>query len=248
MSKKIFLFISVSILSAAFLFSLNSVAIKAQNFSENQDKQYVPPVVSHKESESGLNFYLYPSEEYVQQMHEEGLSDEDISKIWDSAEPNDKTEQQLLSVETSEEMSEEELAQRTAHTPRATARLIEYLASTSNEQARLILEDPELLNTMLMDYYWEPYEEANPFELFAQKNKLEIKLTTSDPLKNQYTYQVSGVTAEKLSSMLRHQVIEKAPSYHEHNWMYFEVTDQNNDTKLFRYCQDCKKWQAFDNE
>ena len=62
MSKKIFLFISVSILSAAFLFSLNSVAIKAQNFSENQDKQYVPPVVSHKESESGLNFYLYPSE------------------------------------------------------------------------------------------------------------------------------------------------------------------------------------------
>lgn len=34
MSKKIFLFISVSILSAAFLFSLNSVAIKAQNFSE----------------------------------------------------------------------------------------------------------------------------------------------------------------------------------------------------------------------
>ena len=212
MSKKIFLFISVSILSAAFLFSLNSVAIKAQNFSENQDNQYVPPVVSHKESESGLNFYLYPSEEYVQQMHEEGLSDEDIAKIWDSAEPNDKTEQQLLSVETSEEMSEEELAQRTAHTPRATARLIEYLASTSNEQARLILEDPELLNMMLMDYYWEPYEEANPFEL------------------------------------LRHQVIEKAPSYHEHNWMYFEVTDQNNDTKLFRYCQDCKKWQAFDNE
>ena len=96
MSKKIFLFISVSILSAAFLFSLNSVAIKAQNFSENQDNQYVPPVVSHKESESGLNFYLYPSEEYVQQMHEEGLSDEDIAKIWDSAEPNDKTEQQLL--------------------------------------------------------------------------------------------------------------------------------------------------------
>lgn len=85
MSKKIFLFISVSILSAAFLFSLNSVAIKAQNFSENQDNQYVPPVVSHKESESGLNFYLYPSEEYVQQMHEEGLSDEDIAKIWDSA-------------------------------------------------------------------------------------------------------------------------------------------------------------------
>ena len=78
--------------------------------------------------------------------------------------------------------------------------------------------------------------------------KSKIKLTTSDPLKNQYTYQVSGVTAEKLSSMLRHQVIEKAPSYHEHNWMYFEVTDQNNDTKLFRYCQDCKKWQAFDNE
>ena len=114
MSKKIFLFISVSILSAAFLFSLNSVAIKAQNFSENQDNQYVPPVVSHKESESGLNFFLYPSEEYVQQMHEEGLSDEDIAKIWDSAKPNDKTEQQLLSVETSEEMSEEELAQRTA--------------------------------------------------------------------------------------------------------------------------------------
>lgn len=48
MSKKIFLFISVSILSAAFLFSLNSVAIKAQNFSENQGNQYVPPVVSHK--------------------------------------------------------------------------------------------------------------------------------------------------------------------------------------------------------
>ena len=67
-------------------------------------------------------------------------------------------------------------------------------------------------------------------------------------LAREITYQLSGVTAEKLSSMLRHQVIEKAPSYHEHNWMYFEVTDQNNDTKLFRYCQDCKKWQAFDNE
>lgn len=207
---------------------------KAHETEMRGSADYTPPVVSRKETESGLIFSLYPSEEYVKQMHKEGLSEEDIAKIWDSAELNDKTEQELLSLETSKEMSDEELAKRTEHTPRATA--------------CLILEDPELLNTMLMDYYWEPYEEVNPFELFAQKNKLEIKLTASDPLKNQYTYQVSGITVQKLSSMLRHQVIEKAPSYHEHNWMYFEVTDQNKDTKLFRHCQECKKWQSFDAE
>ncbi len=30
--------------------------------------------------------------------------------------------------------------------------------------------------------------------------------------------------------------------------MYFDVTDEEGGEKLFRHCQSCQKWQAFEEE
>lgn len=66
------------------------------NVTEND---YVPPVVGESYSNSGLNFYIYPSEEYVEQLHEEGLSDEEIEKIWNNSQKNDKSKKELFNLE-----------------------------------------------------------------------------------------------------------------------------------------------------
>ena len=67
------------------------------------------------------------------------------------------------------QQSQAETIEPTSHTPRAVRRLLEYLSKLPEEQAILILGDAELLNNMMMDYYWEPYEEENPLADFAQR-------------------------------------------------------------------------------
>lgn len=53
---------------------------------------------------------------------------------------------------------------------------------------------------------------------------------------------------DELSAKLRHQVIQKTDKDHRHDWMYFDITDEDGNEKLFRYCQSCEKWQAFEAE
>ena len=57
-----------------------------------------------------------------------------------------------------------------------------------------------------------------------------------------------GLTVDELSVKLRHQVIKKTDQDHCHDWMYFDVTDEEGGEKLFRHCQSCQKWQAFEAE
>lgn len=57
------------------------VAFSIFNNEEKETNDYVPPVVGESHSESGLNFYIYPSEDYVDQLHNEGYTDEEIEKF-----------------------------------------------------------------------------------------------------------------------------------------------------------------------
>lgn len=135
-----------------------------------------------------------------------------------------------------------EAEQSTSHTPRAVRRLLEYLSKLPEEQAILILGDAELLNNMMMDYYWEPYEEENPLAGFAQRKGIALEE------QGEGAYILTGLTVDELSVKLRHQVIHKTDKDHRHDWMYFDVTDEDGNEKLFRHCQSCEKWQAFEEE
>ena len=100
----------------------------------------------------------------------------------------------------------------------------------------------ELLNNMMMDYYWEPYEEENPLADFAQRKGIALEE------QGEGAYILTGLTVDELSVKLRHQVIQKTDKDHRHDWMYFDVTDEDGNEKLFRHCQSCEKWQAFEEE
>ena len=95
-----------------------------------------------------------------------------------------------------------EAEQSTSHTPRAVRRLLEYLSKLPEEQAILILGDAELLNNMMMDYYWEPYEEENPLAGFAQRKGIALEE------QGEGAYILTGLTVDELSVKLRHQVIK----------------------------------------
>lgn len=96
-----------------------------------------------------------------------------------------------------------EAEQSTSHTPRAVRRLLEYLSKLPEEQAILILGDAELLNNMMMNYYWEPYEEENPLADFAQRKGIDLEE------QGERAYRLTGLTVDELSVKLRHQVIKK---------------------------------------
>ena len=140
------------------------------------------------------------------------------------------------------QQSQAETIEPTSHSPRAVRRLLEYLSELPEEQAILILGDAELLNNMMMDYYWEPYEEENPLADFAQRKGIDLEE------QGERAYILTGLTVDELSVKLRHQVIQKTDKDHRHDWMYFDVTDEDGNEKLFRYCQSCEKWQAFEEE
>lgn len=140
------------------------------------------------------------------------------------------------------QQSQAETIEPTSHTPRAVRRLLEYLSKLPEEQAILILGDAELLNNMMMDYYWEPYEEENPLAGFAQRKGIALEE------QGEGAYILTGLTVDELSVKLRHQVIKKTDQDHCHDWMYFDVTDEEGGEKLFRHCRSCQKWQAFEAE
>lgn len=135
--------------------------------------------------------------------------------------------------------SQAETIEPTSHSPRAVRRLLEYLSELPEEQAILLLGDTELLNNMMMDYYWEPYEEENPLADFAQRKGIDLEE------QGELAYMLTGLTVDELSAKLRHQVIKKTDQDHCHDWMYFDVTDEEGGEKLFRHCQSCQKWQTF---
>lgn len=137
------------------------------------------------------------------------------------------------------QQSQAETIEPTSHSPRAVRRLLEYLSELPEEQAILLLGDTELLNNMMMDYYWEPYEEENPLADFAQRKGIDLEE------QGERAYRLTGLTVDELSVKLRHQVIQKTDKDHCHDWMYFDVTDEEGVEKLFRYCQSCEKWQTF---
>lgn len=140
------------------------------------------------------------------------------------------------------QQSQAETIEPTSHSPRAVRRLLEYLSELPEEQAILLLGDAELLNNMMMDYYWEPYEEENPLAGFAQRKGIALEE------QGEGAYILTGLTVDELSVKLRHQVIQKTDKDHRHDWMYFDVTDEDGNEKLFRHCQSCEKWQAFEEE
>ena len=140
------------------------------------------------------------------------------------------------------QQSQAETIEPTSHSPRAVRRLLEYLSELPEEQAILLLGDTELLNNMMMDYYWEPYEEENPLAGFAQRKGIALEE------QGEGAYILTGLTVDELSVKLRHQVIKKTDQDHCHDWMYFDVTDEEGGEKLFRHCQSCQKWQAFEAE
>ena len=101
------------------------------------------------------------------------------------------------------QQSQAETIEPTSHSPRAVRRLLEYLSELPEEQAILLLGDTELLNNMMMDYYWEPYEEENPLADFAQRKGIDLEE------QGERAYRLTGLTVDELSDKLRHQVIKK---------------------------------------
>ena len=140
------------------------------------------------------------------------------------------------------QQSQAETIEPTSHSPRAVRRLLEYLSEPPEEQATLLLGYAEVRNDMMMDYCWEPYDEEHRLADFAQRKGIDLEE------QGERAYRLTGLTVDELSDKLRHQVIKKTDQDHCHDWMYFDVTDEEGGEKLFRHCQSCQKWQAFEAE
>ncbi len=102
------------------------------------------------------------------------------------------------------QQSQAETIEPTSHSPRAVRRLLEYLSELPEEQAILLLGDTELLNNMMMDYYWEPYEEENPLADFAQRKGIDLEE------QGERAYRLTGLTVDELS-------VQAAASGHQEN-------------------------------
>ncbi len=85
----------------------------------------------------------------------------------------------------------------------------------------------------------------NELTKIAQKKKINIDFEKANYGLVQFNCKLSDMTVEKLAKQLCHRVVKKEEKGHEHDWMYFEVTDKNGDSMLFRYCQECERWQSF---
>lgn len=112
---------------------------------------------------------------------------------------------------------------------------------TSKEGSEEIYKASLEENNRRINKLWE----ENALTKFAEKNDIEIDFVEANYGLVQFNCKLSDMTVEKLAKQLRHRVIKKAEKGHEHDWMYFDISDENEDSKLFRYCQECEKWQAF---
>ncbi len=118
------------------------------------------------------------------------------------------------------------------------------ILDSSKEGAQEIYEAAVEENNRRIDQLWE----KNALSRFAEKEKLSIDFENAQYSLVQFNCKLTGLTVEELSAKLRHQVIQKTDKDHRHDWMYFDVTDEDGNEKLFRYCQSCQKWQAFEAE
>ena len=118
------------------------------------------------------------------------------------------------------------------------------ILDSSKEGAQEIYEAAVEENNRRIDQLWE----KNALSRFAEKEKLSIDFENAQYSLVQFNCKLTGLTVEELSAKLRHQVIQKTDKDHHHDWMYFDVTDEDGNEKLFRYCQSCEKWQAFEAE
>lgn len=118
------------------------------------------------------------------------------------------------------------------------------ILDSSKEGAQEIYEAAVEENNRRIDQLWE----KNALSRFAEKEKLSIDFENAQYSLVQFNCKLTGLTVEELSAKLRHQVIQKTDKDHRHDWMYFDVTDEDGNEKLFRYCQSCEKWQAFEAE
>lgn len=118
------------------------------------------------------------------------------------------------------------------------------ILDSSKEGAQEIYQAAVEENNRRIDRLWE----KNALSQFAEKEKLAIDFENSQYSLVQFNCKLTGLTVDELSAKLRHQVIQKTDKDHHHDWMYFDVTDEDGNEKLFRYCQSCEKWQAFEAE
>ena len=118
------------------------------------------------------------------------------------------------------------------------------ILDSSKEGAQEIYEAAVEENNRRIDQLWE----KNALSRVAEKEKLSIDFENAQYSLVQFNCKLTGLTVEELSAKLRHQVIQKTDKDHRHDWMYFDVTDEDGNEKLFRYCQSCQKWQAFEAE
>ena len=118
------------------------------------------------------------------------------------------------------------------------------ILDSSKEGAQEIYQAAVEENNRRIDQLWE----KNALSQFAEKEKLAIDFENSQYSLVQFNCKLTGLTVDELSAKLRHQVIQKTDKDHRHDWMYFDVTDEDGNEKLFRYCQSCEKWQAFEAE
>ena len=118
------------------------------------------------------------------------------------------------------------------------------IQDSSKEGAQEIYEAAVEENNRRINQVWE----ENALSRFAEKEKLSIDFESAQYSLVQFNCKLTGLTVEELSAKLRHQVIQKTDKDHRHDWMYFDVTDEDGNEKLFRHCQSCEKWQAFEAE
>ncbi len=119
--------------------------------------------------------------------------------------------------------------------------LIYKILESSKEGSEDIYQKALEENNRRIEKLWD----ENALSKFAEKEKLNIDFNKANYGLVQFNCTVSDITVDELSSKLKHQVIKKTDKSHQHDWIYFDVTDQNKENKLFRHCQTCEKWQAY---
>lgn len=118
------------------------------------------------------------------------------------------------------------------------------IMDTSKEGSEEIYKESLTENNRRIEKLWS----KNALTKFAEKKKIDIDFNKADYGLVQFNCTVSDITVDELARKLHHQVVKKTDKDHQHDWMYFDVTDAEGGNKLFRYCQTCERWQVFEAE
>lgn len=118
------------------------------------------------------------------------------------------------------------------------------ILDSSKEGAQEIYEAAISENNRRIEQVWE----ENALSKFAEKKKLSIDFENAKYGLVQFNCKLTGITVDELAKKLKYQVVEKTEKDHKHDWMYFDVTDEEGNEKLFRCCQSCERWRIFEAE